>query len=99
MSGAIAERCGYVIAESRGGLPRFCDAPAMRGSSYCIRHRALCQVVPGSAAAAQIAAELASVQLGAVALVAIPEPLDDAVDEALAEFDLPPRERDADDES
>jgi hypothetical protein len=97
--GVIAESCGYVIAEAEGGLPRFCDAPTVRGSSYCVRHRALCQVAPGSAAAAQIAAELASVHLGAPDLVAIPEPLDDAVDEALAEFDLPPRERDPDDES
>src|SRR5580704_2208099 len=53
-----ADRCGYVIANPSGRPPRFCDAPTARGSSYCLRHRALCQVPPGSEAAARIAAEL-----------------------------------------
>ena len=42
---ARAEPCGFVLAGARAGV-RFCDAPAERGSSYCARHRALCQVAP-----------------------------------------------------
>jgi hypothetical protein len=94
-----ADQCGYVVANTKGRPPRFCDAPAVRGSSYCGRHRALCQVAPGSAAAARIAAELASagdalLPPGAPDIVAIPESIDDTIDEALAALDLPPRERD-----
>ena len=47
--------CGYIVAGA-GGAARFCAAPAERGSSYCRRHRALCQVHPGSPEAAAILA-------------------------------------------
>jgi hypothetical protein len=42
--------CGYFLEEER----RFCDAPALPGSSYCSAHRRLCQVRPGTAAAARV---------------------------------------------
>jgi hypothetical protein len=63
----------------------------------------LCQAAPGSAAASRIAAELvqaggAVVHIWAEDVVAIPEPLDDSVDEALAEFDLPRYQPGAEDE-
>jgi hypothetical protein len=86
--------CGYVIGHRRGQMARFCDAPATPGSSYCARHRALCQVPPDAAAAAPIRAALvraaertgpAPPRLGAVAL---PDPLD-MDDGDLAELDLP----------
>lgn len=38
--------------------PPFCDAPALPGSSYCARHRALCILAPGSAAAESAARAL-----------------------------------------
>jgi hypothetical protein len=42
--------CGYFLEDER----RFCDAPALPGSSYCRAHRRLCQVLPGTAAAASV---------------------------------------------
>src|SRR5260370_38637117 len=50
---AVPERCGYVARAGwryGKGAP-FCDAPALPGSSYCARHRALCTIAPGTAAA------------------------------------------------
>jgi hypothetical protein len=38
--------------------PPFCDAPALPGSSYCARYRALCVIAPGSAAAERAARRL-----------------------------------------
>ena len=87
--------CGYVLREARPGRPaRFCDAPAMPGSSYCARHRALCQVSPDSAAAAPIrsaldhAAERTAPPPPRLDAVALPEPYEEDED-ALAELDLP----------
>jgi hypothetical protein len=53
-----AAPCGFVVA-GEDGRDGFCDAPAERRSSYCARHRALCQVAPASAGAASILAEFA----------------------------------------
>lgn len=50
-------RCGFVVA-GEGMRAAFCDRPAVGGGSYCAAHRALCQVRPGTAAAARIIAEL-----------------------------------------
>jgi len=50
---AAPERCGYVARDGwryGKGAP-FCDAPALPGSSYCARHRALCTIAPGTEAA------------------------------------------------
>ena len=50
-------RCAYVVmAGSRAGLPQFCVNRAAPGSPYCVEHRALCRVAPGTAQAARIAA-------------------------------------------
>jgi len=97
-------RCGYVVtAEWRAGAARFCDARAVRGSSYCAEHRALCQVKPGSAAAARIVA--AQARAGDVRARdgvfaggrhdAVPEPLiETEPEEALAALAVRPRRRD-----
>jgi hypothetical protein len=41
--------CGFVVAQ--GASQPFCDEPALKGSSYCAVHHALCTVPPDSAAA------------------------------------------------
>jgi hypothetical protein len=86
-------RCGFVVS-GEGEAVRFCDAPAPRGSSYCVRHRALCQVRPGTKAAAAILAELAREAArpgaGADTVPEAPEATD--ADDALAALDLRPRE-------
>jgi len=87
-----AERCGYIGEE---GLA--CGRAAVRGSAYCPRHRALCQVAPGTREAAAIAAELQreagrAPPLG-VRHDAVPEPLEPTEPgDALAALDLPRRE-------
>jgi hypothetical protein len=49
--------CAYVVtAGSRAGPPQFCVNQAVPGSPYCVEHRALCRVAPGTARAARIAA-------------------------------------------
>jgi hypothetical protein len=81
-------------AAGRGRPAQFCDAPAVPGSSYCARHRALCQVAPDSAAAAPIrsaldrAAERTAPPPAQLDAVALPEP-DEPDEDALAELDLP----------
>lgn len=87
--------CGYVLqAARRGRSARFCDAPAVPGSSYCARHRALCQVAPDSAAAAPIrsaldrAAERTAPPPARLDAVALPE-LDEEDADALEALDLP----------
>ena len=88
-----AEPCGYIIAgEGRGAL--FCDRPAVRGASYCARHRALCQVRPGTPEAAAIIADLAREaerpNRPCVSHDPIPEPLEETEpEEVLAALDLP----------
>jgi hypothetical protein len=52
------EPCGYIVAEGAGGV-QFCDAPAVRGSSYCAHHRARCGVAPDTQAGRALVAELA----------------------------------------
>lgn len=42
--------CGYFLEAER----RFCDAPALPGSSYCLAHHRRCQVRPGSDEAARV---------------------------------------------
>ena len=53
---ASADPCGYIVSGA-GGAARFCTAAAERGSSYCRRHRALCQVDPDTPEAAAIIAD------------------------------------------
>jgi hypothetical protein len=55
---AAVPGCGFVL--DGGGATRFCDAPALPGSSYCRRHHALCQVSPGSREGARLAARQAA---------------------------------------
>lgn len=89
-----AEPCGYVVAEGPGGV-RFCDAPALRGSSYCPHHRALCQVAPGTPEAAAIVAALAREAdrppLPGVGCDPVLELDETEPEEALATLDLPRR--------
>lgn len=91
--------CGYVLEEgSGGGTARFCDAPAVPGSSYCAGHRALCQVAPNSAAAAPIRAELARAAERATLppprldAIAVPEPFEECGDDVAADLPRVPRE-------
>src|SRR5579883_510785 len=54
-SSSAAERrrsCSFIAAEgwTYGMDAPFCDAPALPGSSYCERHRALCEIAPRSPA-------------------------------------------------
>ena len=88
--------CGFVLREARRGRPaRFCDAPAVPGSSYCARHRAVCLVAPDSAAAAPIrraldrAAERTAPPPPRLDAVELPEP-DEADEDAFAGLGLPP---------
>jgi hypothetical protein len=57
-SDAAVPGCGFVL--DGGGAARFCDAPALPGSSYCRHHHALCQVPPGSREGARLAARQAA---------------------------------------
>lgn len=52
--------CGYVAAKTwrYGAGDPFCNAPAVKGSSYCARHRARCAIAPASEAGTQAAAAL-----------------------------------------
>lgn len=87
--------CGYVLAAPRPGHPaRFCDAPAVPGSSYCAGHRALCQVAPGSKAARRITARQARVPAHVpppphLASVPVPEPSEPDPDDVRDALDLP----------
>jgi hypothetical protein len=79
--------CGFVVsADACYGAARFCDAPAVPGSSYCARHRALCQVPPGSRAGKRIRADQARAANQGVpppprlAALPVPEPLEAADD-------------------
>jgi hypothetical protein len=94
--------CGYVArAGWRYGMaPPFCDAPALPGSSYCAHHRALCILVPGSAAAesavrmleeAAAAAPAPPRELAFLGAASVPE-LEAAAerDDIAACLDLPP---------
>jgi hypothetical protein len=96
------ERCGYValVGWRYGEATPFCDAPALPGSSYCARHRSLCIIAPGSAAAESAARALDQVASAAPApppelafldAAAVPE-LEAAAerDDIAACLDLPP---------
>jgi hypothetical protein len=48
--------CSFILNEE--GAPKICDAPAVRGSPYCARHRALCVVAPDSPEGAAILREI-----------------------------------------
>lgn len=61
-------------------MARFCGKPAVARSPYCARHRALCRVAPGTAAAARIiraqarAADRGALPPPHLAACAVPEP-------------------------
>jgi hypothetical protein len=85
----ITGPCCYIDAE--GGV---CAAPSVRGSAYCARHRALCQVAPGTREADAIEAEFAREAGRVPALGAdrelVLEPLEDLEpDDGLDALDLP----------
>jgi len=59
VSSSFTHRCGYVFgAADERGRDRFCNAPAMVGSSYCARHRARCTADPQSPKGRAIAVAL-----------------------------------------
>src|SRR5579883_1559537 len=51
-SSSCRRSCSFIAAEgwTYGMDAPFCDAPALPGSSYCERHRALCEIAPRSPA-------------------------------------------------
>ncbi|HUB97193.1 MAG TPA: hypothetical protein VL993_14825 [Stellaceae bacterium] len=51
------KRCGFITSGDERPA-RFCDAPAAAGGAYCVRHRALCQVAPGSAEGQRLLREM-----------------------------------------
>jgi hypothetical protein len=74
--------CGFIVGEDwrYGGASPFCDAPAVAGSSYCERHRVLCELAPDTPAgvAAALALEAGAgpeppPELGFLAPAPIPE--------------------------
>jgi hypothetical protein len=92
-------RCGFVVAP--GSNHPFCDAPALRGSSYCARHHALCAVAPDSEEAVWLARDQDNAasragppppELGFLAAGYPPERIEENDAEKLAGLDLP-RER------
>jgi hypothetical protein len=91
------ERCGYVMAAQwrYGAGDPFCNAPAVRGSSYCAEHRALCEVDPetieGQLLAGDQAAAAHAVLPDEFPSLTAPEALPDVEpDEGLAAIDVPP---------
>ena len=95
-------QCAYIVAERRRGSDAaFCDAPALRGSSYCARHLRLCVVGPGSAEGRALEAALAAEaedapapprELAHLAESAVPESLPDDPRELRVLLDHPPPE-------
>jgi hypothetical protein len=83
--------CGYIVAEDAAGVV-FCAAPAAGTSSYCARHRLLCQVTPdspeGQAIAAELAAEAERAPLPGLPSIPVLEPDDPEPGDALAALDL-----------
>jgi len=88
---AALDTCGFVVPEawSYGGAEPFCNAPALPGSSYCARHRALCVVPARSAKGRGLARDLERLIDG---LVSVPEPIEAVeAEEILALLELPRR--------
>lgn len=77
--------CAYVVTMGRHGrAPRFCTEPAVAGSPYCARHRALCRLAPGTrpAMAADRAADAPPPELAHLAACAVLDPADPDEDAA-----------------
>jgi len=88
-------RCGFVVAQ--GDRHPFCDRPALKGSSYCARHHALCTVAPDSDEAARLLREQDRIsaesappppELAQLAAADLPEPMDESDAERLAGIEL-----------
>jgi hypothetical protein len=84
--------CSYIL--DGDGAPQICEAPAVRGSPYCARHRALCLVAPDSPEGAAIlreidraAAEAPPPTVGPMLVQEMLEPV--APEEAAHSIDLP----------
>jgi hypothetical protein len=76
------------------GAEKFCEAPALRGSPYCARHRALCLVAPDSAEGTALLREIERAADEAppptVGPMLVPEMLEPvAPEEAAHSIDLP----------